>query len=207
MPDLNVQGLTINADTLDRLDFMGDVENRGSDYQRWVRVTVRLLAEDDQVLAEQSDMVGLEWITPGARAPFRIAIEHPPIGWRRYLLEVAGRAHDFHDASVPQPHLTLDVGNAHYREIDRGGLLCSVIALLSNPGPTPASHVKAAGTLYGPKGNVVGVLSPYVVPRGILGVGERMFFELKYYALAGMVVNFMVQVQGRMAASDEPLAL
>jgi len=207
MPDLSIEGLTISADIADRLDFYGEVENHTSDHQRWVRVGVRLLAEDDKVLAENSDLVGLEWIAPGARVPFRVFIEHPPVGWRRYMLEVTGRPHDFADSTVPQPHLELDVSKAHYREIGRGGLICSLIALLSNPGPTPATHVKAAATLYGPRGDVVGVLSPYVVPRGVLGVGERMFFELKFYALAGAAVNYRLQVQGRKADSDEPLAL
>ena len=52
MPDRSIEGLTISADIADRLDFYGEVENHTSDHQRWVRVGVRLLAEDDKVLAE-----------------------------------------------------------------------------------------------------------------------------------------------------------
>lgn len=197
MPDLQIQSLSISMDDPERLDFWGEVENRTDTTRRWVRVTIRLLDDNDGMMAEKMDLVGLEWITPGARVPFHIVFESPPPGWRRYQIEVNDRLHDFEDPTVPQPHLKLDVEKCHYREIDRAGLLCSVIGMIRNPGPDAATHVKVSGTLYGPGGNVVGVLSPYLVPRGVFDVGAELFFELKYYALADIVVNFMVQVQGR----------
>jgi hypothetical protein len=197
MPDLQVRGLTLGNENPDRIDFWGEIENASDTTRRWVRVTIQLLDDNDDLLAENTDLVGLEWITPGARVPFYLAFEDPPARWRRYRIEVTGRPHEFEDPTIPQPHLQLDVERCHYREIGRGGLICSVLGMIRNGGPEPASHVKVAGTLYGPSGNVVGVLSPYLVPRGIFEVGQEMVFELKYYSLAGMVVNYMIQVQGR----------
>ena len=197
MPDLQVRGLTLGNESPERLDFWGEVENTSDTTRRWARVTVQLLDDNDGVLDENTDLVGLEWITPGMRVPFYLTFATPPAAWRRYRIEVTGRPHEFADPTVPQPHLELDVDRCHYREIDRASLLCSIIGMIRNPGPEPASHVKVAGTLYGPTGNVVGVLSPYLVPRGTFEASQEMLFELKYYSLAGMVVNYMVQVQGR----------
>lgn len=201
MTDLYVGGVTIIADDRDRAHFWGEVFNLGAEPQRWIKVTIRLLGQDGSELAQESDIVGLEWTLPGARNPFHIRFLSPPPGWSNYDITVTGQTHDFSDLTVPQPHTGLLVDRIHFREVERAGLRCSIIGLLSNKGVAPATHVKIAGTLYGPDGKVVGVLSPYLVPRGVLSAGDSMPFELKYYALGGAVANYTVQVQGRMPAT------
>jgi len=197
MADLLVGGLTLSTDDRGRLHFWGEVFNLGSQTQRWVRVTIRLLNEGGATLAEQSDITGLEWTLPGARNPFYLRFLTPPERWNSFTIQLAGQAHDLNDLNLPQPHPGLVVDKDHFREIDRADLRCSIIGLLSNKGLAPASHVKVAGTLYNAEAKVVGVLSPYLVPRGVLAPGDSFPFELKYYALGGIVANYTLQVQGR----------
>ena len=76
----------------------------------------------------------------------------------------------------------------------------SIIGLLSNRGAAPATHVKVAAALYDLEHQVVGVLWPYLVPRGALAPGDALPFELKFYALGGAVSSYRVEVQTRMPA-------
>jgi hypothetical protein len=200
MTDLYVGGVTFSADDRDRAHFWGEVFNLGTEPQRWIKVAIRLLDQNGIELATESDIVGLEWTLPGGRNPFHIRFLTPPPNWSSYDITVSGQVHDFSDLAVPQPHTGLQVERLHFREVERAGLRCSIVGLLSNKGVAPATHVKVAGTLYGPDGKVVGALSPYMVPRGVLSAGDALPFELKYYALGGAVANYTVQVQGRMPA-------
>ena len=200
MAELLVGGLTLSTDDRGRLHFWGEVFNLGTETQRWVRVTIRLLSDGGATLAEQNDIAGLEWTLPGARNPFYLRFLTPPQSWHHFVIHLAGQVHNFNDLASPQPHPGLVVDKIHFREIDRADLRCSIIGLLSNKGLAPAMQVKVAGTLYNPEGKVVGVLSPYLVPRGVLAPGDSFPFELKYYALGGIVANYAVQVQGRMVA-------
>lgn len=200
MTELYVGGVTFAADDRDRAHFWGEVFNLGADPQRWIKVAIRLLDQAGAAVAEESDIVALEWTLPGGRNPFHIRFLTPPANWSGYDISVSGQVHDFNDLTAPQPHTGLLVERLHFREVERAGLRCSIIGLLTNKGVAPATHVKVAGTLYGPDGKVVGVLSPYAVPRGVLSAGDSLPFELKYYALGGAVANYTVQVQGRMPA-------
>ncbi len=197
MPDLVVGGLTLSTDDRGRAHFWGEVFNLGSTTQRWVKVVVRLLGEKGRVLAEQSDIVGLEWTLPGGRNPFYLRFLTPPQGWHGFDIQLSSQVHNYTDSSVPQPYAGLVVDKVHFREIERSDLRCSLIGLLSNKGLSPATYVKVAATLYDPEGKVVGVLSPYLVPRGALAPGDAMPFELKFYALGGVVANYRLEVQGR----------
>ncbi len=201
MSKLLIDGLTWQQEGENALQFWGEAVNLDENAQRWVRITIRLVDGGRNVLAEKSDITGLEWTLPGGKNPFRIRFENPPRDWQSYDVTVEGQIHDYQDGTVPQPHAGLQVDRIHYREINRAGLLASLIGMLSNKGDTPASHVKVAATLYRPDGKVVGVLSPYLVPRGVLAPGDSMQFELKFYALGGPVANYTVQVQGRRVAS------
>lgn len=203
MPELMLGGLTISTDDRDRVHFWGEVFNLTDETQRWVRVTARLLDARGETLAEQSDIVGLEWTLPRARNPFYLRFAEPPHGWHRYALSVSGVVHDYHDASAPQPHTGLIVDRLHYREIGRASLHCSIIGLLSNKGLAPATHVKVAATLYDPDGKVVAVQSPYLVPHGLFSPGDELPFECKFYALGGLVADYQVQVQGRVYAPTQ----
>lgn len=197
MANLLVAGLTLSTDDRGRLHYWGEVINLEQSIQRWIKVTVRLLDADGSTLAEQSDITILEWTWPSMRNPFYIRFLTPPERFHRFDIAVSGQPHDYGDATVPQPHSGLIAEKVHYREIERADLRCTLIGLLRNNGATPASHVKAAGTLYNPEGKVVGVFSPYLVPQGPFMPGETMPFELKFYALGGIVSNYTLQVQGR----------
>jgi hypothetical protein len=199
MAELEVAGLNISTDDRGRLHFWGEVFNLGESTQRWVRVTLRLLNAEGRVLDQANDIAGLEWTLPGSRNPFYIRFLTPPESWHRYEITVEGQSHDYHDPAFPQPNPGIIVEKVHFRSIDRADLRCSLIGLLTNRGLAAASHVKVAGTLYGPEGHVIGVLSPYIVPRGIMSPGDEIPFELKYYVLGGIVTNYSMQAQGRMA--------
>ncbi|MBC7237393.1 MAG: hypothetical protein H5T69_16250 [Chloroflexi bacterium] len=202
MADLIVAGLTVREDDRGRLHFWGEVFNLSEVAKRWVRVTIRLLGEDDMPLMEGMDITALEWTLPGGRNAFHIRFQDPPQGWKSYEITVTGQDHDWNDFSVPQPAPGLLVDRVHYREIGRADLYCGLIGMLSNTGLVPATHVKVAGTLYGPDGSVVGLVSPYLVPRGVFRPGDAMAFELKFYAVGGIVANYQVQTQGRRQASN-----
>jgi hypothetical protein len=202
MADLVAAGVTVSTDDRGRMHFWGEVFNLGQRTQRWVRVTIALLGERGRHLAEQADIVGLEWTLPGARNPFYLRFLDPPPGMQSFDIRLEGHVHDYSDLSLPQPHPGIVVEKLHYREIERADLRCSIIGLLANKGLAPATHVKAAGTFYDPEGKVVGVLSPYLVSHGALQPGDVLPFELKFYALGGPVANFSVQVQGRSAVQE-----
>jgi hypothetical protein len=201
MERLAIDGLTWQAEGESALQFWGEVINLEQTTHRWVRITIRLLDAARNVLAEKSDITGLEWTLPSGKNPFFVRFENPPRDWHSYDVTVASHVHDYADAGVPQPHAGLQVDRVHYREINRAGLYASLIGLLNNTSDTPASHVKVAATLYGPDGRVVGVLSPYMVPQGVLAPGDSMHFELKFYALSGPVADYTVQAQGRKVAT------
>jgi len=201
MAGLVVVGVTVDTDDRGRLHFWGEVLNLGQEPQRWVRVDIRLLGAQQELLAEQGDILGLEWTLPGEQNPFHIRFLTPPSQWHHYDIRLRGSLHDYRDPTVPQPHAGLVVERVHFREIERAGLHCSLVGLLRNQSLQPASRVKVAATLYGADGKVVGVLSPYLVPRGVFAPGSILPFELKFYALGGEVVNYTLQAQGRLAES------
>jgi hypothetical protein len=201
MAELEVAGLNISTDDRGRLHFWGEVFNLGETTQRWVRVTLRLVGADNRALDQATDIAGLEWTLPGSRNPFYIRFLTPPENWNRYEIAVEGTSHDYHDPNAPQPNPGILVEKVHYRSIDRADLRCSLIGLLTNRGLGAATHVKVSGTLYGPEGTVVGVLSPYIVPRGVMSPGDEIPFELKYYVLGGIVANYSIQAQGRVLAT------
>lgn len=197
MTDLMINGLNLAQDTQNRLHFWGEVLNLGDKTQRWVRITIGLLDSDGDILAEESDILGLEWTPPHTKNPFHIRFQRPPEGWSTYDIRLEGQIHDFDDPKGPQPYYGLTVDKLHFRDIERADLHCAIIGLLTNQGVLSSSHVKVAGTLYDATGKVVGVVSPYLVARGLFSPGETLSFELKYYALGGSVADFSVQVQGR----------
>jgi len=197
MGDLEVAGLNISTDDRGRLHFWGEIFNLGDTTQRWVRVSLRLLSPDGRVMDQVSDIAGLEWTLPGSRNPFYLRFLTPPEGWSRYEIAVEGQDHDYGDPNFPQPNPGILVEKVHFRTIDRADLRCSLIGLLTNRGLGPATHVKVSGTLYGPEAQVVGVLSPYIVPRGVMSPGDEIPFELKYYVLGGIVTNYSIQAQER----------
>ena len=197
MADLVVAGLNVTQDDYGRLHFWGEVFNLGDATQRWARVTIQLPRRDGSVASEMADMLALEWTLPGARNPFHIRFMEPPDAWDRYDIQVSGQEHDFADTNVPQPYPAIAAEKVHFRDMNWGDLKCTLIALLTNQGLGHATHVKAAGTLYGADGKVVGVQSPYLVPRGSFAPGDNMPFELKFYALGGDVASYSLQVQGR----------
>jgi hypothetical protein len=198
LSELLVGGLTLSTDDRGRLHFWGEVFNLGKLTQRWIKVTIRLLDDRGRVAAEQGDIAGLEWTLPGARNPFYIRFLTPPERWFSYDIRLEATTHDYQDLTLPQPHPGVIAAKLHFREIGRADLRCSIVGQLANMSVAGATHVKVAGTLYGPDGKVVGVLSPYLVPRGIFAPGDALTFELKFYALAGPVANYSVQAQGRM---------
>ena len=200
MAELIVGGLTQSEDDRGRLHFWGEVFNLGDTTQRWVRVTIRLLSDESRSLAEQNDLVGLEWTLPNARNPFHIRFLSPPAGWQSFHIALTGSPHVYEDAGVPQPAPGLQVDKIHFREIERADLHCGLIGLLRNSGLVPATRVKVAATLYSPEGKVVGSQSPYLVPRGVFDPGDTLSFELKFYALGGPVANYTVLAQGRAAS-------
>lgn len=197
MAELFVGGLTLSTDDRGRLHFWGEVFNTGQRALRWVMVRVRLLGQGGKHLAEMADMTALEWTLPQARNPFYLRFVEPPAGWQSFNVELTAQEHDFADQTVPQPHPGLYVDRVHYREIDRADLRCTILGLLHNSGPGPATQIKAAGTLYNAEGKVIGVFSPYLVPKGIFAPGDLLPFEIKFYAVGGVVANYRLQVQGR----------
>ena len=198
MSELVISGVTLHTDHQNLLHVWGEVANTGESTHRWVHVDVRLLDEANRVLAEQSDILALEWTPPGARNPFHIQFLEPPDSWDHYAVSLSSRIHDHADPQVPQPHPALAVSTLFYREIDRGGLHCSLLGRLTNEGPETATRVKVAGTLYGPHRSVIGALSPYLKSGRTITPGESQLFELKYYVIGGTVANFVVQAQGRL---------
>ena len=203
MLELVASGITLYTDHLDSLHVWGVVENTGESTQRWVHADVRLLDGANQVLAQESDILALEWTPPGSRNPFHIQFHDPPEGWDHYEVSLSGSIHDPADPRVPQPHPSLAVSTPFYREIDRGGLRCSLLGRVTNEGAEAATRVKVAGTLYGPHRSVIGALSPYIKSGRTIAPGESQMFELKYYIIGGAVANFAVAVQGRLVTPTE----
>lgn len=198
MAELIVGGLTLSEDDRGRLHFWGEVFNLGKTTHRWIRVAIRLLGDGRKPVAEQDDILGLEWTMPDSRNPFHIRFLRPPERWQGYDIRLTEHPHDYDDPAVPQPHPGIEIAKLHFREIERADLRCSIIGLLSNTGSAPATRVKVAATLYSASGKVVGAMSPYLVPRGEFGPGHSVPFEVKFYAVGGPVANYDVQAQGRL---------
>ena len=195
--DLILGGLTVRSDSAGRLHFWGDVYNLGLIDQRWVRLTIRLLDAKDQPLAEQTDMLGLEWTLSGKRNPFQIIFEEPPEKWAGYDMRLSGRIHEADDASSPQPYLDLATEHVTLDAIGRGGLVCELRGQVVNTGKMPTENVKVAAALYGARGTVVAALSPYLKSGQVLEPGETAAFGLKFYTVGEEPLRYKVQVQGR----------
>jgi len=132
--DLILGGLTVRSDGAGKLHFWGDVYNLGLVDQRWVRLTIRLLDEKDQPLAEQTDMLALEWTLSGERNPFQIIFEDPPEEWTSYDMRFSGRIHEADDRESPQPYLDLTTEHVSLDPIGRGGLVCELRGQVVNSG-------------------------------------------------------------------------
>jgi len=195
--DLILGGLTVRSDGAGKLHFWGDVYNLGLVDQRWVRLTIRLLDEKDQPLAEQTDMLALEWTLSGERNPFQIIFEDPPEEWSSYDMRFTGRIHEADDPESPQPYLDLTTEHVSLDPIGRGGLVCELRGQVVNSGEAATENVKVAASLYGERGTVVAVLSPYVKSGQALEAGEKAEFGLKYYTVGEEPLRYQIKVQGR----------
>ena len=192
-----VENVSFSRSSLGGLWVFGEVRNTAGIELEQAGVVVRLLDEDDQIIAEvsapvQKDLLGLDDV-----APFGARFESPPASFASYIALPASGIHGY----VGSYYRDLEA-----REVTGDGERYAAYTLtgkVTNIGPEDAVDVVVVGTLYDALGRVIatrrGAPEHNVVPRG----GETTF-TLGLTPAGGPVDHFRVDVMGRRVPTPTP---
>lgn len=175
----------------------GEIRNTtGTDLEQ-AGVTVSLLDETGEVVAEAQDYVQVELLRPGERAPFALRFQAPPQSFASYLVApwkgVQGYMGGYYFDLVGQE--TQGEGERY--------AIYTVSGFIANTGPEDAVDVVVTITLYDALGRVIGTRRAppayNVIPRG-----GRSEFSIELTPAGGPVASFAVQALGRRLLTPTP---
>ena len=187
---VEIAGLTFAHTPTGGLWCLGTVSNTSGVALEQVQVEVRLLDEEQQVLANFSGFVALDLVQPDEVAPFALFLSDAPESFASYqvlsLSAVSAYVGSYYSDLVVRN--TSGEGERHRAYLVQGEVV--------NVGPEEAIDVNVVITTYDALGRVVGVRQ--VAPEhNVIPKGGHTLFEASISPAAGPVVTYTVQAQGR----------
>lgn len=168
---------------------LGEVANPITVPLEGVRLGLSLLDEAGTPVASGETLAQTEVITPGGSSPFGVYLDHPPVAFASYLLQVLN-AYPAHVGVYYLDLQTTDVvgeGDRYQAYRVRGRVV--------NTGPEDSVEVRLTVTLYDALDHVIGFARAEpehnVIPRG----GETTF-DVQVIPIGGPVARVSVSAQG-----------
>lgn len=192
-----VQNVSFVNTPLGGLWCLGEVENATGTHLEQAGVTIRLLDDAGEVLAEEQVYAGLSLLPPGARAPFAVHFAAAP------------RSFDSYEAT-PWKGIQGYVGSYYLdlEVIDAEGAgerytTYTVTGAIANIGPEDAVEVSVTVTLYDAVGRVVGTRQA-VPEHNVIPRGGQTTFTVELTPAGGPVASFSAVAQGRRLPTPTP---
>lgn len=172
----------------------GLVTNRASSPLEAIRVSALLYDTNNNVLAEQPDVVGVEVLYDGESAPFSISFRSgKPTQLIRYELQAAARNAEYAlSTHLSEAKFLLGNDTATY---NANGFLV-VSADVVNSSGAPAYFIKALITIFDPDGRVVAAESVFLTKPDLLP-GEASRFDATFYELGGSAGRYDIRIEGK----------
>lgn len=193
----SIENLNFGQTAIGQLWSLGEIHNTtGTDLEQAV-VSVALLDDKGNTLAQEQAPVQVEYVPSGERAPFAVQFQNPPRGFASYLV-------------VPVAGITGYPGS-YYKDLavqnGRGEgehySTYTVSGDIVNLGPEDAVDVMVTVTIYDAIGRVIGTRrgppEHNVVPQG-----GRTTFRLLLTPIGGPVASFRTSVLGRRLPTPTP---
>ena len=185
------------AENADGLWGLGEVKNPGEQALEGVRVSLQLLNDTGQVLAEGETPLASNLLEPGTTSPFGIRFDQPPADFANYFA-YSSKAYPAHLGSYYRDLQVLDVqgeGERHYT--------FHLTGIVRNTGPEDAVEVMVTATLYDALGQVIGFRR--VEPaHNVIPFGGETTFTLSIIPLGGPVDSWHVSAEARRLVTPTP---
>lgn len=192
-----VSNLSFTNSPLGGLWCFGEIINSTGTELEQAGVTVSLLDEEGNVLAQEQGFVGIELLRPGAKAPFAMRFTAPPQTFNSYHAEPWKGVQGY----VGSYYLDLEVRDA-------GGsgeryATYTVTGAIANTGPEDAVEVTVTVTLYDALGRVIGMRRA-VPEHNVIPRGGQTTFTVELTPAGGPVASFEAVALGRRQPTPTP---
>ena len=166
---------------------VGEVQNRGRDTLRYVKITATLYDSEDNILATHYTYAQIKVLLPGQKSPF-IFIKLSSA--ERYGLEITEST-----PTTDEPYRDFEI-LSHTSSIDDDGDY-RVTGEIKNRGAQEATHTEVIATFYDASGEVVGASVIATVEPRDLSAGETASFDLQATPreTASDIATYALQVQ------------
>lgn len=192
-----VENLSFSNTPLGGLWCFGEILNStGADLEQ-AGISIQLLDDQGQVVAEEQAYVGIDLLKPGAKAPFAVRFASPPQYFSSYqALPWKGVL-----GYVGSYYLDLEVRDTA-GEGERYATY-TVTGLVANVGPEDAVEITVTVTLYDALGRVIGMRRA-VPEHNVILRGGQTTFSVELTPTGGPVASFRVEAQGRRLPTPTP---
>lgn len=192
-----VENISFNNTPLGGLWCFGEILNStGADLEQ-AGVTIQLLDDQDNVVAQEQAYVGIDLLRPNAKAPFAVRFASPPQSFSSYqALPWKGVV-----GYVGSYYLDLEVSDTA-GEGERYATY-TVTGVVTNIGPEDAVEITVTVTLYDALGRVIG-LRRAVPEHNVILRGGQTTFSIELTPAGGPVASFHAEAQGRRVPTPTP---
>ena len=192
-----VANLSFTNSPLGGLWCFGEIVNGTGTALEQAGVTVKLLDDNGQVLAQEQAYVGVDLLRDGAKAPFAIRFAAPPQSFSSYQ-------------AIPWKGVQGYVGS-YYQDLavrDAAGsgeryATYTVTGNVANTGPEDAVEVTVTVTLYDALGRVIGMRRA-VPEHNVILRGGQTTFTIELTPAGGPVARFEAVALGRRMPTPTP---
>jgi murein DD-endopeptidase MepM/ murein hydrolase activator NlpD len=192
-----VQNVTFSNTPLGGLWCFGEVLNSTGTELEQAGVTVFLLDQDGEVVAQEQTYVGIDLLRPGAKAPFAVRFTAPPQSFSSYQALPWKGVQGY----VGTYYLDLEV-----RDASGSGeryATYTVTGSVANVGPEDAVEVNVTVTLYDALGRVI-AMRRAVPEHNVIPRGGQTTFTVELTPAGGPVAAFHASALGRRMPTPTP---
>jgi hypothetical protein len=187
-------GLLEWSDTTGGWNINGELTNTAPNAVEAVRITALLYDSQNNLLAEQPDVIPGDILAAGATTPFTLRFRNgKPAQTVRYELQVSARNAEYNLSNYIPPEGFIK-GNENALYNNQGFL--TVSGDVVNSTKQPAKFIRVTVTVYDEQNRVVGAESAFLQKSELLP-GEVSKYEVTFYQLAGNANRFVTKVEGR----------
>jgi len=192
-----VENLTFSNTPVGGLWCFGEIRNSAGTDLEQAGVTIALLNEDGEVVAQEQVFVGIDLLQPGDKAPFAVRFKEPPQSFTSYQALPWKGVQGY----IGSYYLDLEVRNAE--GTGERYATYTVTGAVANVGPEDAVEITVTVTLYDALGRVVGMRRA-VPEHNVIPRGGQTTFAIELTPAGGPVASFHAEAQGRRVPTPTP---
>ena len=192
-----VENLTFSHTPLGGLWCFGEILNStGADLEQ-AGISIQLLDDQGNVVAQEQTYVGIDLLRPNSKAPFAIRFASPPQSFSSYQAVPWRGVMGF----VGSYYLDLEVRDTKGK--GERYATYTVTGVVTNVGPEDAVEITVTVTLYDALGRVIGMRRA-VPDHNVILRGGQTTFSIELTPAGGPVARFHAEAQGRRVPTPTP---